>query len=185
MRESAVKERILDVAARLFYQQGYNSTGINQVIDEADIAKGSLYNHFPSKSDLLLAYLQRAHERSFAELETFLSPLKEPRKKILGLFDYRLKRQLISNFGGCQFIKASAEIGREEPKAMDEIKANKDRLRSYIAGLVKQTTHKQVLSDEQLADTIFLLLEGGSTTDAIQHSPDATRKGKKIVEQLL
>ncbi|WP_188316252.1 TetR/AcrR family transcriptional regulator [Chitinophaga agrisoli] len=185
MRESAVKERILDVAARLFYQQGYNSTGINQVIDEADIAKGSLYNHFPSKSDLLVAYLQQAHERWFADMEVYLSPIKDPRKKILGLFDFRLNRQLVSNFSGCQFIKASAEIGRGEPKAMDQIKMFKDRLNNYILSLVKQAEHKKFLTDEMLTDTIFLLLEGSSTTGVIQHSPEATRKAKKIIEQFL
>ena len=57
MRESSVKDRILDTASRLFYDQGYHVTGINQIIDEADIARASLYNHFPSKTDLLLAYL--------------------------------------------------------------------------------------------------------------------------------
>jgi AcrR family transcriptional regulator len=55
MRESTVKDRILDTASRLFYDQGYHITGINQIIDEADIARASLYNHFPSKTDLLLA----------------------------------------------------------------------------------------------------------------------------------
>ena len=48
------RERILDTAARLFYAQGYNSTGINQVIKEANVAKASLYQHFPSKEDLLI-----------------------------------------------------------------------------------------------------------------------------------
>jgi len=185
MKTSAVRERILDVAGRLFFEQGYNSTGINQVIDEADIAKGSLYNHFPSKSDLLVAYLKRGHEELFAEMDAFLAPVKEPRKKLLALFDYRLKRQLASNFSGCQFIKASAEINRVEPLAMDEIKIIKERYRNYILNLVKQVEHKQVLTDEMLADTVFLLLEGSSVTGVIQHSPDATRKAKKIVEQLL
>lgn len=46
-----VRENILSTAADLFYKQGYNSTGINQIIDEADIARGSLYNHFKSKND--------------------------------------------------------------------------------------------------------------------------------------
>ena len=51
MRESAVKDRILDTASRLFYERGDHTTGINQIIEEAEIARASLYNHFPSKTD--------------------------------------------------------------------------------------------------------------------------------------
>ena len=52
MRESAVKDRILDTASRLFYDQGYHITGINQIIEEAEIARASLYNHFPNSMNL-------------------------------------------------------------------------------------------------------------------------------------
>ena len=57
MKKEKVRERIIRVASDLFYKQGYNSTGINQIIAEADIVIGSLYNHFSSKNDLLQAYL--------------------------------------------------------------------------------------------------------------------------------
>src|ERR1700709_2865132 len=110
MKESAARTRILDVASRLFYEQGYNSTGINQIIEEADIARGSLYNHFPSKRDLLTAYIQNAEEMWFAELDKYLALIKNPRQKLLALFDYRLERQLRSAFGGCQFTKIGAEV---------------------------------------------------------------------------
>ena len=53
------RKKIVDTAARLFYEQGYNSTGINQIIAEAGIAKASLYAHFSSKEDLLKEYLLR------------------------------------------------------------------------------------------------------------------------------
>ena len=52
------RKRIIDTASRLFYQQGYTATGINQIIEEADISKASLYQHFKSKEDLLLEYLE-------------------------------------------------------------------------------------------------------------------------------
>ena len=90
MKESAVKERILGTASRLFYDQGYHVTGINQIIEEADIARASLYNHYPSKTDLLLAYLDSTHASWFAELDTFLKPIEGAREKLLAIFDFRL-----------------------------------------------------------------------------------------------
>ena len=50
------RERILDTATILFHQQGYNSTGINQIISEAKVAKASFYQHFKSKDDLCAAF---------------------------------------------------------------------------------------------------------------------------------
>src|SRR6185437_5228472 len=98
MRESAVKDRILDTASRLFYDQGYHVTGINQIIEEAGIARASLYNHFPSKTDLLLAYLDRTHAEWFGELERYLAPVPTAREKLLALFDFRIDRQRRLNY---------------------------------------------------------------------------------------
>src|ERR1700760_2389308 len=67
-RGQPVVGKILDTAERLFYTQGFDSTGINQVIEEADIAKASLYKHFKSKTDLLVGYLSRLDERWFDRL---------------------------------------------------------------------------------------------------------------------
>src|SRR3978361_997138 len=107
MKESAVRERILEVSSRLFYEQGYNLTGINQIIEEADIARGSLYNHFKSKDELLMSYLEEVEKTWFENLESYLDIIKNPRKKILALFDHRLNLQQLSNFSGCRFIKIS------------------------------------------------------------------------------
>jgi AcrR family transcriptional regulator len=57
--KTAAKERVVDTAARLFYDQGYTATGINQIIGEAGVAKASLYQVFRSKEALLLEYLDR------------------------------------------------------------------------------------------------------------------------------
>ncbi len=83
MKKEKVRERIIRVASELFYKQGYNSTGINQIIAEADIAIGSLYNHFASKNDLLQAYLIKEEQEWFEGLEKALSLLQIPEKRCL------------------------------------------------------------------------------------------------------
>lgn len=60
------RTRILNAAARLFYEQGYHITGINQVITEADVAKASFYHHLASKEDLCIAYLNQRHQDWFS-----------------------------------------------------------------------------------------------------------------------
>src|ERR1700760_3704164 len=110
-RGQIVTDKILDTAERLFFKQGYNITGINQVIEEADIAKASLYKHFESKVDLLIAYLQRFHEHWFARLEADVNSVQDPKQKLLALFEHHRERQVQGGFGGCRFVKANDEAG--------------------------------------------------------------------------
>jgi AcrR family transcriptional regulator len=184
MRESAVKDRILDTASRLFYDQGYNITGINQIIEEADIARASLYNHFTSKTELLLAYLDRTHEEWFLELDRYLAPLAAPRDKLLALFDFRIQRQQKLKYKGCHFNKITAETSEDEEVAW-RVKAHKERLRQYILDLVRQTDHRRQPDDEMLADTLFLLLEGGIAVGAMFRSSEYAEKAMKIAESFL
>ena len=184
MREN-VKDKILDVASRLFYDQGYNLTGINQIIEEADIARASLYNHFDSKTELLLAYLDKTRQDWFADLEEFLRPIAGPREKILALFDFRIGRQRKLDFKGCHFSKISAEASQHEKKVFELVRNHKERLRNKIQELVLQVDHRQVLSNELLVDTIFLLLEGGLATGAVYHSATPLENAKKIVDTLI
>ena|SRR5579871_5131317 len=184
MRESAVKDRILDTASRLFYDQGFHVTGINQIIEEAEIARASLYNHFPSKTDLLLAYLDRTHEEWFRELDLYLIPLETPRERLLALFDYRIGRQQRLKYKGCHFNKITAETSEDEQVAR-RVRTHKERFRQYILQLVNDTPHRQLLDNETLADTLFLLLEGGIAVGAMFRSSEYAEKARKIAEMLL
>jgi AcrR family transcriptional regulator len=78
---SSPRERILERASILFHHQGYNSTGINQIISEANVAKASFYQHFKTKDDLCVTFLNRRHESWFNALSEFTSNLKMPKKK--------------------------------------------------------------------------------------------------------
>ncbi|HWK05794.1 MAG TPA: TetR/AcrR family transcriptional regulator [Puia sp.] len=184
MREN-VKDKILDVASRLFYDQGYNLTGINQIIEEADIARASLYNHFDSKTELLLAYLDKTRQDWFTDLEEFLRPIADPREKILALFDFRIGRQRKLDFKGCHFSKISAEASQHEKKVFELVRNHKEKLRNRIQELVLRVDHRQTLSNELLVDTIFLLLEGGLATGAVYHSSTPLENAKKIVDTLI
>ncbi|HEY4338036.1 MAG TPA: TetR/AcrR family transcriptional regulator [Puia sp.] len=184
MRESAVKDRILDTASRLFYDQGYHVTGINQIIEEADIARASLYNHFISKTELLLAYLDRTHEEWFLELDRFLATFSTPREKVLGLFDFRIQRQRKLKYKGCHFNKITAETG-EDDEVAKRVRAHKERFRLQILELVRKAGHRDGLDDETLADTLFLLLEGGIAVGAMFRSSEHAEKARRIAEALL
>lgn len=184
-KKSAVKDRILEVASRLFYQQGYNLTGINQIIKEADIAIGSLYNHFPSKKDVLIAYLQNEDKKWFEEFEEFSKSNKNPKARLLMLFDYRIYLQVKSDFSGCNFIKINAELADQEKDITKIVERHKEKQKQLVTELVLQIDTPSLLSKEQLIGSIFLLLEGGATTTAIYRDVTPLKESKSIIEALL
>lgn len=184
--ESPIRKKILDVASRLFAHQGYNSTGINQVIAEAGIARGSLYNYFPTKTDLLNAHLDTTNENWFKALEAFLAGKTDPVQRILGIFDFRMIRQIDESFAGCPFVKISNEVSTEEKRAFELVIKHKDHLKAYISDLVSQIKpNRQFLQAEALAETIFLLGEGAIVMVNIKKRNESLANAKKIVQQLL
>ncbi|QMW04701.1 TetR/AcrR family transcriptional regulator [Spirosoma foliorum] len=184
-RGQVVADRILDTAERLFYTQGYSNTGINQVIEEADIAKASLYKHFETKTDLLVAYIQRTHERWFNRLEAAVANVADPKEKLLAIFDHHIERQEVRAFGGCPFIKANDEAGSSDPRVLAEIQLTKLHSLDFIRTLVAQSGHKQLLTDQELTETIFLLLEGAITAASVFKQPTELQSAKRIIQKLI
>jgi AcrR family transcriptional regulator len=184
-RGQAVADKILDTAERLFYAQGYCNTGINQVIEEADIAKGSLYKHFETKADLLVAYVQRTHERWFDRLQASISKVAGPKEKLLAIFDHHIARQEARQFGGCPFIKANDEAGTSDPRVLAEIQGAKLHSKKIIAELVAASGHKNILTDEELTETIYFLLEGAITTASVFKRSADIQAAKEIIQKFL
>jgi AcrR family transcriptional regulator len=179
---SEVRERIVGTASRLFYQQGYNLTGINQIIAEADIARGSLYQHFSSKEELLLEYVRRVNEAWFQELEEFSRDCTTPKERLLALFDYRLQRQQKTGFGGCNFIKINSEVPRANERVFTLVTAHKERLRRYVRDLVAEAGAADL---DRTSDLIFLLFEGGGISSTVLQDAWALTRAKELVSTLL
>jgi AcrR family transcriptional regulator len=74
---SLPRERIMSVAADLFYKQGYRATGVNEVIEKSGVAKATFYSHFPSKDDLALAYLRQLKDIEIAHVDNTIWPVKD------------------------------------------------------------------------------------------------------------
>lgn len=184
-RGQVVIDKILDTAEKLFYEQGYSNTGINQIISESDIAKASLYKHFETKADLLVAYIQRMHQLWFSRLEASISEVSDPKEKLLAIFDHHTKRQEIRQYGGCPFIKANDEAGTSDPRVLAEIQATKVHSKDFIRTLVMNSGHKKILTDEELTETMYVMLEGSIVTASVFKKPDEIQSAKKIIQKLI
>ena len=184
-RGQVVIDKILDTTERLFYGQGYDNTGINQIIEESDIAKGSLYKHFQSKTDLLIAYLQRLHQQWFARLEGAINKVSDPKEKLLAVIAHHGERQQIREYGGCPFIKANLEAGASDPRVLSEIQQAKTRLKDLIKQLVANSGHKKLLTDKELTETIFLMIEGSVVIGSVFKQGGDIQSARKIIKKLI
>lgn len=173
---STPRERIIDTASILFHQQGYNSTGINQIISEASVAKASFYQHFKSKDDLCVAFLSARHDYWFAELMKFISKSKIPKKRILKSFDFIIYMNEKENFRGCSFLNMLSEISTEQDAILAVIQAHKMDLRRFF---------DNELEDDLLATQIYLLFESAIIETQLFKSNELIDKAKKIINNLI
>lgn len=173
------RSRIVDTASRLFYTQGYNSTGINQVIREAGVAKASLYQHFPSKEDLLAEYLKVTSVSTNDVLQSVIDKYSSPRERILGLFDFLLKLTKQTEFQGCNFLNVAAEIPKDNQKVRALIKKQKNFIRKMFTDLLKP------LGKEDLADELYILFDAALVSSKVYGEVWPVKTTRSIVEKLI
>jgi AcrR family transcriptional regulator len=170
-----MKERILETADRLFYLQGIRAVGVDTIAAEIGISKRTLYNHFPSKQELIAAYLAGRFKQVPASD-------KPPVEQILGTFD-RLERGFAAKvFRGCPFVNAVAELGAEDRSVKKIAIAFKESRRIWFRDLLMQL---EVADPEGLATQLQLLVDGAIATDLVRNDPSAARAAKDAARVLL
>lgn len=173
---SAPKQRIMETTSVLFATQGYNSTGINQIISEANVAKASFYQHFKSKEDLCVAFLNARHEYWFNELHNFTKIEDDLKAKVISAFDFLIYMNLKENFRGCSFLNILSEIPSDNVKILTPIQQHKIDLRAFFSSFI---------TDETLSDHIYLLFESCITESKMFKSNQLIEKSKSIINNLI
>lgn len=108
--QPAARDRILACASDLFYRKGINHVGINEIIKASGIARMTLYHHFASKNDVIIAVLeQRMAERRQA-MQAVMDAAHSPRDKVMAAFGYLRDLVDADAFRGCVFINAAVEL---------------------------------------------------------------------------
>jgi AcrR family transcriptional regulator len=179
MRKIPVRVAIIKTASRLFYQQGYSNTGINQIIAEAGIAKSSLYQHFRSKEDLLLTYLEETGLQTITSLSNAADECDTPKEKLVAIFDYL---EILANqpdFYGCHFLNMVYELPADAVRIREQIKKQKDSVREFFREILAP------INKEILADEIYTLFEGSLIGNKIHNDPWPIISAKNIVQKLL
>jgi AcrR family transcriptional regulator len=158
--QRTARERLLDAADELFYAEGVHTVGIDRVIEKAGVAKASLYGTFGSKEELVCAYLEKRKQEREARVLARIAPLRDPREKILAVFDALEERVAEPAFRGCAFVNATAEGPRDEGKARPVALAMRAWVRDLFTSLAREIG---VGDPPKLGRQLQLLYDGAMT----------------------
>ena len=139
------RERILLAAHDLFYREGIRATGIDRVIAESGVAKLSFYRHYPSKNDLVLAFLDHRHARWMAWFEDALARHGGTPEALVPA----LKEWFASEgFRGCAFINSVGELGETLPQVSEVTRRHKADMARAIAHLLSPSPRRRLLATD-------------------------------------
>jgi AcrR family transcriptional regulator len=180
---STLRAKILDAASRLFYSQGIKATGVDAVVKEAGTTKMSLYKYFPSKDDLVLAYLteksEKMKERIFSVME---DSDDSPVARLLTVFDVFDQFLADPDFRGCPFINASAEYAIEDNPMQRISREFYEGLHNELTKLTRQAGCKDA---ENIARQLALLIAGAIVSEQMQRGSGALVQARKAAEVLI
>ena len=170
-----VQERILSAADRLFYGQGIRAVGVDAIAEEAGVSKRTLYSYYPSKDDLVAAYLTARFKH--------VPPSDAPaREQILGYFERMERLMSEGGFRGCPYVNAVTELGdRKHPATEIAIRFKEQRLEWYRTLLERMG----VRDPGAIALQLQILVEGAIASYLVREDASIARAARKAAEVLL
>ncbi|WP_344042584.1 TetR/AcrR family transcriptional regulator [Nocardioides panacihumi] len=180
-KRPSARERLLDAADRLFYAEGVHTVGIDRLIEEAGVAKGSLFYNFSGKDDLVAAYLAGRDERRRARIARHTEGLTDPVEKLLAIFDALHEAVTSPGWNGCAFANASAEA------APDSVEAVAQRTyRVWFSDLLLELATEAGYADPAgVAGRLRLIYDGAVASSRIDAHPAAALVAKDLARLVL
>ncbi|NAR50207.1 TetR/AcrR family transcriptional regulator [Acinetobacter haemolyticus] len=186
MSTKSAKQKILETASVLFYNDGINNTGINSIIENANVAKMSLYNNFKTKSELVTYYIEARHQEWLDLYEKRKATIQSPIEGVLAVFDaYQDHAEFAyeNGFRGCGLLNAAAEFPAHSPERL-AVKKHKDEVESIVAHHLSQF----IANDEkvkQLSLLLSFLLEGSIVLAGLESSSTKVFAARQMAQTLL
>lgn len=186
MNDKTARQKILDAAATLFYNDGITATGINTVTAKADVAKMSLYNNFSSKGELVDAYIAARHQEWLDLYQKRLEKIKTAKEAILAVFDaYQDHAEFAyeKGFRGCGLLNAAAEFPANS-SGRNAVRQHKEQVETIVAEHLNR-----LLKDSQrvsyIASQLSFLLEGSMARAGLEGSSRQLQLARQMAEDIL
>jgi AcrR family transcriptional regulator len=163
--DPGARDRILDVATRLFAEYGVHAVGLQQIINECGCGKNLLYREFASKDELVVAYLERCRQDWNAIVdEASRADATDPARRLIALVGAVAKRAAADGFRGCPLRNAYAEFPDETHPAHQVIVAHYTERQDHLRELAQRA---QARDPDALSDRIALIIDGINANGAV------------------
>ena len=182
--DDQARETILSAADELFYARGVQAVSMDEIRDRAGVPLKRIYAAFPSKNDLVEAYLIRRDERWRDAIEAYVTRHSDdPREQLLMVFDalHRWTRSQ-PEFRGCAFHNAIGELGGTSATAAAIVRSNKHHLRAFLERTARRA---RLQRPSEVAFQLMLLAEGALITAAVDGDPDVLRRARAAARLLI
>lgn len=188
--KASPRERILEVATDLFYNQGYRATGINEVIEKSGVAKATFYNHFPSKDDLCHASLEILSANELNFVDSLINAANTPESRFMSVIESLDTWVKMTNYRGCAFINIAAEI----PDESSPLRKVGTRLYDGIRERIERLTKELIASDKtkyghldakSVSDEYFLAFASATGLISIYHDIWPVERAIESVKRLI
>jgi AcrR family transcriptional regulator len=175
---TGARTRILDAAYDLFSRRGIRGVGIDAVIAESGVSRMTLYRHFRSKHDLVLAYLQQREEQwTVGWLQTDVARrTDDPREGLLAIFDVFDEWFHTPTFEGCAFINVMLESADDRDATYHACNAYLANIRGFIQGLARDAG----IADPEGFSRKWHILMKGSIVSAGEGDQEAARRAQQM-----
>ena len=176
------RERILETAYELFSRRAIRDVGVDEVIERAGVAKATLYRHFPSKDDLVVAFLERREERwtvEWVEAEARQRGTK-PEEQLLAIFELFDEWFQRDDFEACSFINVLVEMGPEHPVGQASVR-HLASIRSVVGRLAEEAGLRD---PESFARSLHILMKG-SIVSATEGDAEAAQRARSMAGLLI
>jgi AcrR family transcriptional regulator len=183
LRNASPRERLIEAGLKLFYRDGFHATGIDTVLAEAGVAKKTLYAHFKSKEDLILAVMRRRDE---LHRNWFMREVEKrsanPEKRLLACFDVIGDWVKSKNFYGCACINASAEFAEKNDPVHRAAAEHKQFVMSYLERLARAA---QLKNPELLARQLLVMIDGAVVVAQVTGRSAVVADAKRAAEVVI
>jgi len=192
-RVSDMKERLLDAAMDLIWQNSYGATSVDAICDRAGAKKGSFYYFFKSKSELAAAALEDCWNKKRAEMDSIFSPTVPPLERFDRYFDFVHDRlaevqKKCGSILGCPFISVGSEVSTQDQIVRETIDRIMDRKVNYFVSAVRDAAAEGLIDAPDpvaKARALFSCYQGMMAQARIQNDIELLRGFKEVAMEVL
>ncbi len=191
--ECDTKQKLLDTAMRLIWEQSYGSVSVDHICERAGAKKGSFYHFFPSKSDLAVAAIDCHWQKLRPDLDRIFSSQTSPLERLAGYCDliYQQQQQQMQKFGrvcGCPFISLGSELSTQDEQIRKKSLQIMDWRCKYITAAIRDAVREKLIPEqncEAKARELYACVIGGLLQAKIENSLDSIRNLKSSAFRLI